>query len=131
MQCCGDSFVVGSTVEWVLSPVSDSRRRFFRSVFGDDAADRITHEEAGHGGGAPTDVDLPVVTGVVRSIERVAWILSPRAEGSPMSEEPEIYAVPGSVVIEATTTAEVWEDGASHPPRHGWLVDLGAPDADT
>jgi hypothetical protein len=130
MECCGEPFGIGSTVEWVLCPVSESRRKFFRSVFGDDAAERVTDTEEGHGGGAPDEVDLPVVTGVVRSIERAAWVLQPRPEDLPMSEEPDVYAVPGSVVVEARSTAEPWEGGETYPPRHGWFVDIDVPVAD-
>lgn len=129
MECCGEPFGIGSTIEWVLRPVTDSRRKFFRSVFGDDAAARITDTEEGHSGDAPEDGDLPVVTGIVRSIERVAWVLQPRPEDLPMSMEPDVYAVPGSLVIEARSTAEVREDGETHPPRHGWLVNLDVRDA--
>ena len=123
MECCGDPFAVGSTVEWALSPVSESRRRFFTSVFGDEVGDRVTDTEERHGTGAPDEVELPVVEGVVRSIERVGWILQQRPEDLPMSEEPAIYAVPGSVVVEARPAAEAWE-AETDPPRHGWLVDL-------
>jgi hypothetical protein len=96
-------------------------------VLRNDAANRITHEEARHSGGAPGDGDSLLVTGVVRSIERAAWVLYPRAVGSPMSEELETYAVPGSVVVEARASAEVWEEEATDPPRHGWLIDIETP----
>jgi hypothetical protein len=47
-----------------------------------------------------------------------------------MSVEPDVYAVPGSVVIEARSTAEPWEGEETYPPRHGWFVNLDVPAAD-
>ncbi len=48
LQCCGQPFNVGSTIDWTLAAPSD--REFLASVLGDDLAGTVTHHEEHHGG---------------------------------------------------------------------------------
>jgi hypothetical protein len=119
-ECCGEPFAVGDTVEWNLEPMVEEVRAFHRAMLGDEVADQITDAEERHG---PSDADddsgLPLVRGIVRSIERVCYTQDPRYLASEdTGEDVPPAIVQGSLVIERLTYAEVWGE------HQGYLVDL-------
>jgi len=120
LACCGDSFAVGSTVTWYLHSIDDGERRFFRDVFGDDIAARITDGYERHGPAQPTRD----VVGVVRSIQATSWQIHPlAADESPEADALGLYTLPGSLVMEARSSASA-SDLVGGRMCFGYLVDL-------
>jgi hypothetical protein len=120
LECCGDSFSVGSMVSWPLHSV-DEERGFFTAVFGEDTAQRITdgYERHGQSWAEPTSL----VEGIVRSIEGVSWLVHPRADDSALTDDLGRYALPGSLVISARASAARGDEVGGRSCM-GYLVDL-------
>jgi hypothetical protein len=119
LDCCGDPFALGSSVTWPLHGVDDAERRFLEALFGDDIAARITDGYERHGQHEPTSD----VVGIVRSIEAVSWQIHPLADDSPETDALGVYALPGSVVIEARPSAKAF-DSVGGRNCFGYIVDL-------
>jgi hypothetical protein len=77
LQCCGEPFSVGETVEWTLAPVSD--RDPLILAMGHDLAETVTHNEDHHGLLLPEG--SPRTAGHVRSIRAIH---GPHDEATPV-----------------------------------------------
>jgi hypothetical protein len=119
LDCCGEPFALGSTVTWELHSVADGERRFLRAVFGDVIAARITDGYERH---VQYEQTRDVV-GIVRSIEAVSWQIHPLADDSPVTDALGLYALPGSLVIEARSAAKAF-DRVGDRGCLGYIVDL-------
>lgn len=97
MQCCGEKFRVGSTVEWGLRPASQD---WLASVLGEAAAEVDAAEEH-HGSGAPGP------RGLVRSITAVHCRYAPL----PGAASETRYPVKGTQVLTAVESADRWTQG--------------------
>jgi hypothetical protein len=67
MQCCGELFSVGATVEWTLAPVGD--RGAIALAMGLELAETVTHQEDHHRLLLPENA--PRTAGTVRSIRAI------------------------------------------------------------
>ena len=67
MQCCGEPFSVGTTVEWPLAPVAD--RGALILAMGQELAETVTHQEDHHGLLLPENA--PRTAGTVLSIRAI------------------------------------------------------------
>ena len=119
LDCCGAPFALGSAVSWELHSVDDGERRFLQAVFGEDIAERITDGYERHGQCEPTTQ----VEGIVRAIEATSWQIHPLADDSPETDALGHYALPGSVVIEARSSANAF-DRVGGRSCFGYIVDL-------
>jgi hypothetical protein len=110
-QCCGEEFLVGSSVSWTLV---DRDLDWLEPLIGADRLARIEFAEDHH---ALAD-SRPGTPAVVRSIQavlcRYQHTLSPTCQQS---------VVPGSVIIRRVHRATGWED-ESDGDFVGYLVEL-------
>jgi hypothetical protein len=124
MMCCGEPFAVGSTVTWTLYSLGDGERRFFTAVLGKEMSDRLTDIEERHDFSGSTDAPpTELAEGVVRSIEAVSWQAHPLADDSPVTDALALYALPGSTVIAAQSSASR-DDKVGGRRCMGYVVDL-------
>ncbi|HEY8372656.1 MAG TPA: DUF6578 domain-containing protein [Pseudonocardiaceae bacterium] len=115
MQCCGEPFQVGDTVEWTLR--SCDRGKYPVDVLGPDVAESVTHAEEHHGG---LPEDAPVTTGTVTGIHAVHSRYAPRSDESPRV----LHPVPGSGQLTWVSSADGWEHVEGELQFVGYLVDL-------
>ena len=105
LQCCGDPFKVGDTVEWICSDLVD--REFLAMILGDARAEEITHVEDHHDVAGPTSP----LSGRVTSIASVAC----------KTEQQGDVRVPaaGGAQIRELSSADGWES----EPKDEWIPD--------
>ncbi|MFI7636200.1 DUF6578 domain-containing protein [Nonomuraea sp. NPDC049400] len=97
MQCCGEKFRVGSTVEWTLGPAGQD---WLASVLGEAAAEVDAREEH-HGGVSKETLGT---RGQVQSITAVHCRYAP----TPGADSGTRYPVKGTQVLTAVESADRW-----------------------
>jgi hypothetical protein len=117
MQCCGEPFSVGATVEWTLVPVGD--RGSLALAMGQELAETVTHREDHHGLLLPDDA--PRTAGTVRSIRAVHGRYG-RAEGQAKC----LHPVLESATVTAVRSADGWEADRDGARFVGYLIELDA-----
>lgn len=111
MQCCGDPFRVGQSVEFSTTPVID--REFLGVVLGDQRAAALTDYEDHH------DLDqgpMSPLTGTVKHIEAISC----RYE----RQDRAMYPVPGTAKVVRRDEATGWEPEGDHIHFVGYIVTL-------
>ena len=114
MQCCGEPFSVGETVEWTLAPVDD--RGSLALAMGQELAETVTHHEDHHG---LMPEDAPPTAGTVRSIRAVHGRYG-RAEGQGKC----LALVRESATAIAVRSADGWEEDQGGARFVGYLIEL-------
>ena len=113
MQCCGDPFSVGSTVDWTV--LAEIDREWISSFMGDEEAARFTHDEEHHGDLLPS---TPHVIGVVTRIDAV-FCRYGAVEG-----ERALQPIAGSSRFEPRESVDGWEDHPADDHFAGYAVDI-------
>jgi hypothetical protein len=114
MECCGEPFGVGSTVEWNV--VNPGDRAWFSAVLGDETADELDAVESHHG---LDDRDaLGTIHAVVRSIEAVFCTYGPQ------SNRDALYPVKGTGVRVQLRSAPRDRGGPTGLDFVGYLVEV-------
>jgi hypothetical protein len=111
MQCCGDEFELGQTVEWTVSPHVD--REYLATVIGEDAAAAVTDYEDHHD---VAEGEVGPVRGTVTAIKAVSCEFAPQGRA--------LYPVPGTAVIGDRRQADGWEREGESRKFLGYLVSL-------
>ena len=114
MECCGDPFRVGETVEWTL--VADPDVEWLEAAIGSELASTVTHQEEHHG------VDEGAVTrkGRIRSIRCAYGEYAP----APGGDQRSLYPVAGSAEIVHAESVEGTESAGSTRCFNGYLVEV-------
>lgn len=115
LQCCGDSFSVGETVEWNLAPVGD--RGSLPSALGHGLVETVTHREDHHGLLLPDDAPRPA--GTVRSIRALRCRYGPTSD-----EDRRVHVVPGTTRVSAVRSADGRETDRDGATIVGFVVEL-------
>jgi len=124
LECCGDSFAVGSSVAWEVHAIDSREREFLLDVFGSPTAERVTDGLDRHGGYDDDEQQTTYMTGVVHSIQAVTWTIHPLAAAeSPLADEQGLYAAPGSLAMDAKSAANRGDKVAGRS-CFGYLVEL-------
>jgi hypothetical protein len=116
MQCCGEAFRLGSTIEW---PVSDPDVDWLDLVLGPDAAE-VTDAYDGH---PTTGVPVRWLTGNVVSIAAVFCRWGPTPGGDPQIHSP----LRGSATVEVRSLANGWEPESDVARFAGYLAEVAEP----
>jgi hypothetical protein len=118
MQCCGEPFSVGATVEWTLAPVGD--RGAIALAMGLELAETVTHQEDHHSLLLPENA--PRTAGTVRSIRAVHGRYR-RAQGQAKC----LSQLRESATATLVSSANGWEAADQDGPRFvGYLIELDA-----
>jgi hypothetical protein len=113
IQCCGEPFAVGSTVDWTVHPVED--RDLLGTVLGLDRAATVDVEEDHH-----SEEELgSSITGEVVRIDAVRCRYGPGPDDDGVS-----YPVMGSTVLTPVSRADGWETDVGDLWFAGYLVVL-------
>ncbi|NED94789.1 hypothetical protein G1H11_05640 [Phytoactinopolyspora alkaliphila] len=115
MQCCGDPFKDGGTVEWTLDAEPDVD--WFDTIAGAKLATSIEYQEEHHGG---LPDDAPATRGVVQAIYKLRCRYTPHPDRNGTLLVP----VPGSATMTQIHHATGWEDHSSESRFVGYVVDL-------
>ena len=118
MQCCGEPFSVGATVEWTLAPVGD--RSAIALAMAPELAETVTHQEDHHGLLLPENA--PRTVGTVRSIRAVHGRYG-RAQGQAKCLSPLRESATATLVSSADGWEAADQDGARFV---GYLIELEA-----
>jgi hypothetical protein len=119
MQCCGEPFSVGATVEWTLAPVGD--RGSLASAMGQELAETVTHQEDHHGLHLPENT--PRTAGSVRSIRAVHG-----RHGRDQGQAKCLSQLRESATVTLVSSPDGWEAAHQDGARFvGYLIELDAP----
>jgi hypothetical protein len=114
MECCGEPFAVGDSVQWSLTDEPDVD--WLEAAIGTELAAEITHQEDHHG----VEEDVIARRGKVLSI-RCAYC---RYAPTPGGDERTLYPVAGTAEIKSAERVEGTEAGGSDLHFNGYLVEL-------
>lgn len=118
LQCCGEPFKVGDTVEWNCSDSVD--REFLAMILGDAGADKVTHVEDHHDVAGP----LSPLTGRVTGIASVSC--STEVQGDlrvPVVGGAQVTQISSANGWESEPTTEWVPEGSDKIPHfYGYVV---------
>lgn len=114
MECCGEPFAVGDSVEWGLTGQLDDG--WLEAAIGTKLAAKITHVEDHH----DVEVDAVARRGKVLSIRCAYCRYAPMPDG----DERTLYPVAGTAKIVSAERVDGTEDRANDLHFNGYLVEL-------
>lgn len=115
MQCCGETFEIGSEIVWTLR--ADPDTQWMSSVMDENLVGTITHAEEHHG---DLPEGWPATKGLVMSICAVYCKDLPSC-----TDANRLEPVAGSGLIRQVNRADGWEDEVDGMRFGGYVVEIG------
>lgn len=113
MECCGEPFRVGDTVDWSL--VADPDVDWLEAAIGAELASKITHQEDHH----DVDGEAGAHHGRVKSIRCAYSAYAPSG-----GDQRTLYPVAGTTEIVPTDRVDGTENTGSSRHFNGYVVEL-------